>query len=70
MLVENCTCSIEYDGVDLFNVVLIVGFLPIMAGIGLMANILNVIIYLKDFQSSSRYLAALSISDFGGFFET
>lgn len=65
MALENCTCSIEYDGVDLFNIILIVGFLPIMAIVGLFVNVLNTMIYMKNYGSSSRYLTALSISDFG-----
>ncbi|KAI6176178.1 G-PROTEIN-RECEP-F1-2 domain-containing protein [Aphelenchoides bicaudatus] len=62
---ENCTCRIVHDDMNLFNAIFIIGFLPILSILGLVANAINMYIYSKTSSSAERYLMALSISDFG-----
>lgn len=62
---NNCTCRIVHDDVNLFNFVVIVGFLPILSILGLILNGINMWVYSKTHSSAERYLMALSISDFG-----
>lgn len=62
---NNCTCRIIHDDVNMFNAVVIIGFLPFLSMIGLIFNAINMYVYSKTHSSAERYLMALSISDFG-----
>lgn len=51
---------------DSFNFFSIIIFLPILSTVGMIANLLSIYIYSRPSrQSTSRYLSALSMSDFG-----
>lgn len=63
--VPNCTCRIVHDDMNFFNAVVIIGVLPVIAIIGLIANTVNSWVYWKGQSSAERYLLALSLSDLG-----
>ncbi|KAI6181186.1 G-PROTEIN-RECEP-F1-2 domain-containing protein [Aphelenchoides besseyi] len=62
---DNCSCRSAPNDASMFNLVVIIGFLPILSTFGLAANIINMYIYSSTNTSAERYLMALSISDFG-----
>ncbi|KAI6234588.1 G-PROTEIN-RECEP-F1-2 domain-containing protein [Aphelenchoides fujianensis] len=63
--IPNCSCRSPPGEVNVFNAVVIIGFLPLLSAFGLAANIVNMWIYSKSNTSAERYLMSLSISDFG-----
>uniref|UniRef100_A0A1I7YDS1 G_PROTEIN_RECEP_F1_2 domain-containing protein n=1 Tax=Steinernema glaseri TaxID=37863 RepID=A0A1I7YDS1_9BILA len=64
-MLPNCSCQHEHEDVDLFNAVLVLGVLPVISTVGLIANVFSILIYSKHRQSASLYLTALSCSDLG-----
>uniref|UniRef100_A0A0N5B7I8 G_PROTEIN_RECEP_F1_2 domain-containing protein n=1 Tax=Strongyloides papillosus TaxID=174720 RepID=A0A0N5B7I8_STREA len=62
---KECFCNIITEDLTLQQKILILGLLPTISLIGIVDNTSNFIIYIKNKNSASRYLAFLSISDFG-----
>ncbi|CEF71237.1 FMRFamide receptor [Strongyloides ratti] len=62
---KECFCNIITEDLTFQQKILILGLLPTISFIGIIDNIFNFIIYIRNKNSGSRYLAFLSISDFG-----
>uniref|UniRef100_A0A0N4ZHY9 G_PROTEIN_RECEP_F1_2 domain-containing protein n=1 Tax=Parastrongyloides trichosuri TaxID=131310 RepID=A0A0N4ZHY9_PARTI len=62
---RECFCNIITEDLTFQQKILILGILPTISSIGILNNTSNFCIYIKNKNSASRYLAYLSISDFG-----